>query len=279
MTKKDQIVQNIDLRYISAHSHAGQRIVIFPYLSLELKQRTLGWSDDIFSHCKLRDNHDQAFQFTVQVNEDNLPPEVKGLEGEDFLLGVARLLHSSKDPCDISVDFAQDISGQARNMLYVAQVLIYEPEEKTEEGLCGLLKTAAPGWTDDIFSRCKLAEVSDDLVRFNVQMDESRLPPTIKGLEGEELLLKVAQLLHGDHNACRISTGFAEGTPQETQTDMLVSTAESEDICPKCLSPQGHNTSDKSVNSVIVSDRRIGSNLEVPGHNRLGTNVQSIGVF
>ncbi|OON17732.1 hypothetical protein X801_06427 [Opisthorchis viverrini] len=183
-------------------------------------------------------------------------------------------------------------------MLYVAQVLIYEPEEKTEEGLCGLLKTAAPGWTDDIFSRCKLAEVSDDLVRFNVQMDESRLPPTIKGLEGEELLLKVAQLLHGDHNACRISTGFAEGTPQETQTDMLVSTAESEDICPKvsistgefveifvccvayqCLSPQGHNTSDKSVNSVIVSDRRIGSNLEVPGHNRLGTNVQSIGVF
>ncbi|TGZ50438.1 hypothetical protein CRM22_010830 [Opisthorchis felineus] len=118
-------------------------------------------------------------------------------------------------------------------MLNIALIIVYEPEEKTEDSLCGFLKTVAPGWTDDIFSRCRLAESSDKLVRFLVQMDENKLPATIRGLEGEELLFKVAQLLHAGHNACRISTGFAKDTSEEAQTDIFVSTAESEDICPK----------------------------------------------
>ncbi|KAG5455267.1 hypothetical protein CSKR_113734 [Clonorchis sinensis] len=140
-------------------------------------------------------------------------------------------------------------------MLYVAQIIVYEPEEKTEESLCGLLRVATPGWTDNIFSRCKLVEVSDEVVRFSVQMDEDNLPPTIRGLEGEELLLNVAQLLHGDRNACRISTGFAKDTSEVVQTNMFVSTVESEDICAmvKGKSYFGTTVHDCQISSIVFA--------------------------
>ncbi|GAA57051.1 hypothetical protein CLF_112061 [Clonorchis sinensis] len=77
-------------------------VVIFPDLSLELKQRTPGWSDEIFSHCKLIANHEDEFKFTIEVDEEKLPPTVKGMEGEEFLLNIVRLLHGGKNPCYIS---------------------------------------------------------------------------------------------------------------------------------------------------------------------------------
>ncbi|GAA56067.1 hypothetical protein CLF_109820 [Clonorchis sinensis] len=181
-------------------------------------------------------------------------------------------------------------------VLYVAQIIVYEPEEKTEESLCGLLRVATPGWTDNIFSRCKLVEVSNEVVRFSVQMDEDNLPPTIRGLEGEELLLNVAQLLHGDRNACRISTvpkvyfwlmsNPPEGKLSSSRTDQQPSNLLAKEffgcsaftLCTlahvvHCISREYHGTTaiGTYLKRYICSFCRL---LKVKGKSYLGTTVR-----
>ncbi|KAG5455268.1 hypothetical protein CSKR_113732 [Clonorchis sinensis] len=141
----------------------------------------------------------------------------------------------------------------------LVQYIPYEPSEKTEEAMCDLLKQRTPGWSDEIFSHCKLIANHEDEFKFTIEVDEEKLPPTVKGMEGEEFLLNIVRLLHGGKNPCYISAGFAKDTSREAQNTMLVSTDEPGDLCDvvKGKTFRGITVSDCQLTTVTLSLEEI----------------------